>query len=430
MATDGAVETASLRATPDMQTLRIHSRWLTALPAILLAGATLVATFTPSIAEAGAREQARRLHDRLAGTPPSQAVLQQMQQFIAAGNTRAAADLAMDNPAFWNVTLKNMVTPWTNESRTRYAPLNDYTATVVGIVRDDLDFRRVLWDDVLYVGVAPSGAALPAYDNDNNDHYVQLERRNLPLGNPAVLQRRVQSVVTGLPAEATAGVMTSRAFSQAFYIAGTNRAALRFTLMNHLCRDLEQMKDNTLPPDRIRQDVSRSPGGDSRVFQGTCLACHSGMDPMASAFAYYDFLGVEGEEPGHLSWNGPADTDAFTGLRVKQKYWINSNNFVHGYITRDDSWENRWRKGVNAHLGWSPALPGKGNGAKSLGLELASSDAFAQCQVKKVFRTVCLHDPVTTADHDAVRTITAGFAADGFRLKRVFAETGAYCMGN
>jgi len=38
-----------------------------------------------------------------------------------------------------------------------------------------------------------------------------------------------------------------------------------------------------------RQDVSRSPGGDSRLFLNNCIACHSGMDPMTQAFAYYDY---------------------------------------------------------------------------------------------------------------------------------------------
>ena len=49
----------------------------------------------------------------------------------------------------------------------------------------------------------------------------------------------------------------------------------RFTLMSQLCRDLEQISDTTRTPDRIRQDVSRSPGGDSRVFLNNCIGCHT-----------------------------------------------------------------------------------------------------------------------------------------------------------
>ena len=52
--------------------------------------------------------------------------------------------------------------------------------------------------------------------------------------------------------------------------------------------------DTTRPPDRIRQDVARSPGGDSRLFLNNCVGCHSGMDPMAQAFAYYNFNGIAG----------------------------------------------------------------------------------------------------------------------------------------
>ncbi|MFZ5724321.1 MAG: hypothetical protein ACOY33_11760 [Pseudomonadota bacterium] len=389
---------------------------------------TLCLALLPGDVFAGAREQARRLHDRIAGVPPSQTVLAQMEAEIAGGDPLAAADIAMQNKSFWNVTLKNMATPWTNRDQTRFAPLNDYTATVIGAVRDGLDFRRILFDDILYVGVSPDATPLPAYSNDNNDHYATLENRALDLRN--VLQQRSQSSLNGLPPAATAGVLTSRAAAKSFFFAGTNRAMLRFTLMNHLCRDLEQLKDNTLPPDRIRQDVSRSPGGDSRVFFGTCLACHSGMDPLAQAFAYYDFEGIEDDPAGSLSYNGSGATDPFTGIRVKKKYWINSNNFVHGFITPDDAWENRWRTGANAHLGWSGALPGNGNGAKSLGQELAYSEAFAQCQVTKVFRTVCLREPTTNADHAAVGNITAAFRDAGYNLRRAFAETGTYCMGN
>ena len=34
-----------------------------------------------------------------------------------------------------------------------------------------------------------------------------------------------------------------------------------------------------------------------------------------------------------------------------------------GYITPDDRWDNYWRAGPNALLGWSPSLPGSGQGA-------------------------------------------------------------------
>ncbi|PCO06204.1 hypothetical protein AWR36_008335 [Microbulbifer flavimaris] len=369
------------------------------------------------------------MHSRLTGISPSEAVLQQMAQDIANGNPHDAAYRAMENDAFYNVTLKNIATPWTNRDRDVFAPLNDYTATVIGAVRDDLDFREILYGNLLYTG--DSGLGLPGYNNSNNDHYEALEAAGFSLKDSLV--RQSQSAVTGLPAEATAGVMTTRAGAKAFFIAGTNRAMFRFTMLNHLCRDMEQVQDSTRPPDRIRQDVSRSPGGDSRVFQNNCVGCHSGMDPMAQAFAYYDFVYDADNDPegrnGRLDYNNVGETDPTTGTRVKAKNHINSANFPYGYIVPDDRWDNYWREGPNQHLGWSSSLPGGGNGAKSLGEELANSHAFAQCQVKKVFRQVCLRAPEDASDRARIDAITDDFSNSGYNLKQVYADAAVYCAG-
>ena len=64
-----------------------------------------------------------------------------------------------------------------------------------------------------------------------------------------------------------------------------------------------------------------------------------------------------------------------------------------------------------------------------MGQELASSDQFAQCQVEKVFKTVCLRPPANAADRLKVRDITSQFKANGYRMKDVFAETAVHCMG-
>src|SRR5690606_13510785 len=184
------------------------------------------------------------------------AVLSSMQAQIASNNYIAAANIAMDDPAFHNVNLKNWVTPWTNRDGTAFAPLNAFTATVIGLIRHGAtqDFRQVLYGDVIYVG-AVSGIA--AYSDASNQHYVDLERSNANLGDPARLVRSSQSAVTGLATGATAGVMTTRAAARAFFVDGTNRAMFRYTLKNMLCHDLEEVLDTTRPADRIRQDITR-----------------------------------------------------------------------------------------------------------------------------------------------------------------------------
>ena len=393
-----------------------------------VAGALLLAALAASPAHAGPNEQARRIYERIAGVPPSAAELATMVGALSGCSgscnpnnpadyaaMQLAAQTATSAATFYNVTLKNMVIPWTNRDQTVFAPLNDYAATVIGMVHDDVDFRTALSADILYVvnGVSP------APSNSSNAHYAAAEANGVDLST--ALKATSQSAVYGTPTAATAGLLTTYGAESAFFINGTNRAMFRFTMINHFCTDMQTLMDTTRPTDRIRQDVARSPGGDSRVFLNTCVGCHSGMDPMAQAFAYYNFNGtVVG--PGTNT-----GTMQYTPGMVQPKYLINSFNFVYGFVTPDDSWSNRWRGGVNASLGWDPTLPGYGNGAKSLGMELESSDAFAQCQVVKVFTAVCFRAPLQS-DQTAISSIKASFKSNG-KLKQVFQQAAAACPG-
>jgi hypothetical protein len=46
-----------------------------------------------------------------------------------------------------------------------------------------------------------------------------------------------------------------------------------------------------------------------------------------------------------------------------------------------------------------------------------------------VFRNVCFRPPSDAADRARVEAMTGSFRANGYRLKRVFAEAATYCMG-
>ena len=83
------------------------------------------------------------------------------------------------------------------------------------------------------------------------------------------------------------------------------------------------------------------------------------MDPLAQAFAYYEWS-YPGDQKDDVqlvydNTERPVDpNDPSKGTtRAQPKYLINAGNFEHGYVTRDDSWENYWRNGPNAVLGWS-----------------------------------------------------------------------------
>lgn len=164
------------------------------------------------------------------------------------------------------------------------------------------------------------------------------------------------------------------------------------------------------------------------------------MDPLAQAYAYYDFpYPGEDEAPGlELDQRKDLGQLVYTPGAVQGKYLINSATFSTGYVTANDHWTNYWRLGVNSgRVGWSGdtgsgavdlavnSAYAEGAGAASLGRELANSDAFAQCQVNKVFEHVCAREPAT-GDAGAVSSIVGGFSTH-HNLKRVFAQVAGYC---
>lgn len=377
----------------------------------------LTCTMAASLSYAGPREQARRIHDRLVGVPPSDTVIDSMAAKISGGDGIGAALEAMENPAFYNTTVREFASPWTNREQSVYVDMNDSIATVIGMIRDDVPFDQVLYEDIVYVGSA--GATNIAYSQTNNDHYLDLQTNRIDLSDAANLTRQLQSNLPGSPLgiDQTAGIMTTRGFSEAYYVAGTNRSALRFATLNFMCMDMEDFSDITAHPDRIRQDVTRSPGGDSTIFLNDCLSCHAGLDGLAGAFAYYDF----NEGTGQLE---------YTAGSVQPKFLNDAGTFRYGYETVDDSWVNYWRTGPNAFVGWNGQGSGEGTGVKNLGMELSQTRQFAKCQVKQVFEKVCYRTPNGQADMQAVENIATSFEANNRSMKQVFAETALHCMGN
>src|SRR3954468_5816294 len=160
--------------------------------------AILVAGVVSTTASANDRDKAKRIHDRIAGVPPTEQVLDQMETLVANGDAMAAAHIATQNASFYNVTLKNMAVPWTNRDQTVFAPLNDYVATFIGMVRDNVPFNTALSADLTYT----VNGATPAASPSNNDHYANAEINNVDLA--ANLRSVPQSSISGIPSTATA----------------------------------------------------------------------------------------------------------------------------------------------------------------------------------------------------------------------------------
>jgi hypothetical protein len=374
-----------------------------AVISVLASPQGLAQTLTP-------QQQAVLLHTRLTGVPPSAANLTQMANLITSNQASQAAAIATSQPQFYNVTLRNMFAAESNRDQSVFVPLNDYTVTAIGMVHDDIAYNTALSADILYTlkGIAP--AAMPT----DNAHYQAADTTALDIS--ANLVKTQQTTTYGYPPAAVAGLITTRAGAIQHFDAGTNRRGYSINIVNQTCHAMEQITDTSLPSDRVRQDVAASPGGDSRVRLQSCLGCHSHQDPMAGAFAYYNF----DETKGQL---------VYTAGTVQPKYFINATNNPAGYVTVDDSWESRMRLGgadTNIFM-FNPALPGKGNGAASFGQEIAGSDAFASCQVQKAFKAVCLRAPASSKDGSEIAALTSSFKSNGYKFKQVFADAAVYC---
>ena len=387
-----------------------------------------------------ASQKAWTIHNRIAGVPPNPStdVLARMtraiQQSPGEVGLENAAKIAMENPYFYDLVLKNWVKPWSNAEKSNRVPLNDYVTTIVGAIRDSdipgKPFSRILYDDFVYVGPA-TGNEDNNFSRKTNNHYDALESSNVSLSNRAQVIERKQSeaintetvnnqdlldvsnmLVGGV--NGAAGVLTSRASGDAYFDMGTNRRVTRFALINFMCNDYEDIHDTSLPNTRIRKDVERTPGGDSRTFLTKCIGCHSGQDGLGGAFAYYDY-------------NNETNALEFTPGQVASKM-THLPAYSNGYQTVDDSWINYWGEFSvhNKKLGFKP--PFKGRGIASLGRSISESRGFSLCMAKKVFKLMCVRPPLTEDDGFITKMADSLESGNQYNMKKVFSSTVAYCV--
>jgi hypothetical protein len=355
------------------------------------------------------RQKAWTIHNRVAGVPPTPAVLMQMEQDLLANNPDAAIGRAMANSNFTNIVLKNWFKPWSNQARTTGVQLNDFVATAVGMIRDNQPFDQILYGDILYHANAAALANVPAYARNNNDHYRELENRV----DDWVTPLRMDSQAANNGVTDSAGAITTRAFGEAYFTAGTNRRMTRYVFMNFLCRDFEQLHDVTIPDFRVRRDVERNPGDDSRTYKNKCVGCHAGQDALGGAWAYFNFTGGQVQ---------------YTPGSVQGKMNQNGQFFPDGFRTTDDSWINLWARGQNASLGWADGVPKDGNGARSLGMMLAKSRAFGECMVDRSWELLCMRKLKST-EKDVKEELTDYFMTDAnYNMRMLFTATLNKCV--
>lgn len=148
-----------------MKTLLLQATWF-----LLWGSATLIPQGVKAqLSPAAAEDQAIRLYERINAAPPSSETLQGMVNDILAGRVDRATFKAMNSPSlgFYKTTLKHMFNPLSNPERDQTLPLNDFSATIVGLVRDNEAFHQVLSGDVMYTG---SDETLDYYTFETNSN--------------------------------------------------------------------------------------------------------------------------------------------------------------------------------------------------------------------------------------------------------------------
>lgn len=408
--------------------------------------------------------KASEIYERLTGTktPIYNPLLLQMEQRLNAGDGVGAASLVTEHPLFYNIVVRNFAGKMSNRDETINFPLNDFTATVIGAVRDNLNAKTLLSGNYFYHG-DPTKAAVPSDEVTDilrtNAHYEALDIGNYNLkdvlmssrqlviaastsnGNPSTNNNNIANITfTSEQNSWAAGLFTTRQWAQAHLVAGTNRRAAEYAFREFLCMPVENMADSTGPEDVIGRDIDRNPGGSRSKFTTSCRACHTILDGFRPAFAYMTFsngfLKHSSKVPNTTNNNLDEDTSIAMRIHpdaplVSRKMNHNNETFPDGRILRTDDWVNNANGGSNkTAIGWGPRMSGKGTA--EFGKALAESKAFPKCMAKRVFFTVCKREP-EAKDEAFIKMVADEFSTTerDFNLKYLFQKivTNESCLG-
>lgn len=383
--------------------------------------------------------KARKIYERLTGTKLAidSPVVGQMVSFLNKGDLAGAAQIATQDPDFYNITVKLMALQLSTRDETIKTPLNDFVASMIGVTRDLRDARELLKGNFYYRG---SGANirsdLVADMLISNNHYADLETNRVNLAANLVRvegQMIATSATTSVASPDPAGVLTSRTFMGEHALMGTNRRLVEYTFREFMCVPLDQWADTGASDARIGRDIDRFPAGDHMKFQTSCKGCHTVMDGFRGAFAKWDFDGM-GIKHSAVNARGGANnfTIAADAAGVINKMNKNNTIFPSGYAVTNDSFVNNATRPQNASFfEWRGADSVGGAGVKAFGTVVSNSRRFSQCMAKRVFKTVCRKDLDVTKDQALLVRWGDEFEASGYQLKKLFESVAVKpeCLG-
>ncbi|MGZ6398779.1 MAG: hypothetical protein ACXWRZ_13565 [Bdellovibrio sp.] len=386
--------------------------------------------------------KAQEIYQRITSnkTPITNPILKDMEKLLLAGDPVGAAALATEETGFYNTTVKDFAAKMSNRDETINVPLNDFSATLIGVVRDNLDARKLLYENLVYVA-DPTKAAVPSDWVDDilksNNHYEALGNGRFDLSK--VLVPTTQKLFDGTTAvenPTPAGLLTSRQWLASHAIAGTNRRLVEYSLREFLCTPIDKAADSSGPEDVIARDIDRYPGGLNSKFTTTCRACHTIMDGFRPAFANFTFSNNFVKHAYVVpSLDMSADEDKSIGMKQNPRYVaakLNQNEtvFPEGRVTTDDSWVNNANRGINAtNFGWTRD---SGKGIAEFGKMISESKAFPRCMAQRVFRSVCKRE-VASSEQTMIDQVAAEFSSQrNYNLKFLFQKivSTPECLGS
>lgn len=388
------------------------------------------------------RQKAAEIYTRITGlkVPLTHPKVEAMDSLVASGDLVAAAALATEESAFLNITVRDFASKMSNRDETINVPLNDFTATVVGFVRDGVSAKKLLTENIVYKA-DPKKAPVPSDWVDDllksNNHYEALGQGQYDLGK--VLEPTTQKLFDGTTAvenQYAAGLLTTRQWMAAHAIAGTNRRPVEYAFRQFACRPLENLADAGGPDDVVGRDIDRFPGGVHAKYVTTCRACHTIMDGFRPAFAAWTFsngFAKNGFVVKELT-DPDADENTSNAMRMNPRHIAikmnhNENVFNKGRVTENEEWTNNANRGANITMFKWTRLSGKG--VRDFGAAMAESATFPRCMAERVFKQVCRRAPASQ-DEGMLNKVASEFSKEkAYNLKYLFQKivTTEECLG-
>ncbi len=398
------------------------------------------------------RLKAQDIFQRLTGvkTPIYDPILTQMVQKLDANDPIAAAAIATADFRFINITSRDFASKMSNRAETINVALNDFTATIMGVIRDDLSAQKLLTDNITYMA-DPNKAAVPSTMVTDvlrsNNHYDSLDTQRVDLSqvltrfdkNGDPLKQKVFNGSSAVDMPTPAGILSSRGWLSAHAVAGTNRRLVEFSLREFLCTPLENVADSSGPDNVVGRDIDRFPGGSHTKFTTTCRACHTIMDGFRPAFAFVTFnsdyvmhsytspavKNQDEEDKGLGMFKSPTEGATYVANKLNR----NETVFPGGRITVDDNWVNDAIYGSNSsYFAWKST---SGKGLKDFGKMISESRQFPICMAKRVYTQVCKREPAS-GEMTMINAAADEFATTrNYSLKFLFQKivTSKECLG-